>query len=283
MEEKRTQKIMKKREATIHKTDQDSITVNFWNEVTWFFKFVNLYEVVLKVFLFFLKNKSEKKFSQRHEDEFYTYDYREDVFNGVHVLSEDETKLFDYYWKRRYNFIDIWTIICMSSGIGISIFLFHYSQNMPRWILYFLFFCIQWRILEIASRHTQTALFESASGRKSVHVRHATRIIILLFHNIVELVFLFSSLQMIAIVLNGNVLMDINRSYYLYIRESFLSFITLDGESELTSLGTAVSHIISFEVLIGFWVEMIALARFCGMLPSIFLQETLNSDDNNKK
>ena len=130
-------------DATMINTESDSILVNVWNRITWFFKFVNLFEPVRKCCDYFAIKiiKGDKKYIN---NEIFTYDGREEVFHKKRTLNEEEEVVFKKYWKYRYNFIDVWTVLCAICSIVMSILIYTYSDLGGKAIFAVVF--IVWKI-----------------------------------------------------------------------------------------------------------------------------------------
>lgn len=187
------------------------------------------------------------------------------------VIDSQEEELKARSKERLYKFIEKWVSCHTFLAIGASFIIF-YGLNKENRVWIFTI-CIYgcWRVFEIIIKQIRVVLFDTL-GKKSGKIKSARRSIILLIHNIIEMIFWFACTFM------GVILVNLESDVYLsevYKWQDFIKCSTLQmlvfGDNytifkEIVPNQSLLLDITFWEVVIGFIV--IALARLFSLLPT---------------
>ncbi|WP_139125134.1 hypothetical protein [Bacillus solimangrovi] len=137
------------------------------------------------------------------------------------------------------------------------------SMEVPLWIAFTILLYSFIRILEITVYQVNVLLFDPYQNA-GYSVRSYRRLVILLLHNYVEVIFWFATSYMIMsehlnILISKGTITDT-------LLFSFLTMVTF-GANSMSSI-QHIGHLIIFvQAVIGLFMTIITLARFIGLLP----------------
>ena len=126
------------------------------------------------------------------------------------------------------------------------------------------------RVFEIIIYQINVMLFDPYRANlkgKVYKIKSPTRIVVLLFHNYVEIIFWYSVFH-----LTTSLLLNISFDYSWghFIKSSVLCFTTFDVQHHTgVSISKLISRLAFWEVITGIIMTLISLARFIGMLPEV--------------
>ncbi|MBP1756646.1 MAG: hypothetical protein H6Q59_3044 [Firmicutes bacterium] len=177
-----------------------------------------------------------------------------------------------------YKFINLWVSCHVFLAAGMSLILFYLITSDNHFAIYSISIYGIWRVFEIIIKQVRIILFDTI-GKHRIYIKSPRRSIILLIHNIVEMIFWFACIFMSACFLDSSIITD--GSMHLsdlfrwsdFIRCSTLQF-TIFGDSYtplsglLTNQSTLV-NIAFWEILAGLIIILISLARFVSLLPQV--------------
>lgn len=179
------------------------------------------------------------------------------IFNCVRLFKK----------KITYQFVEKWVMFNLFLAIlsSLTIYLLKFKAVSIILSVYGLL-----RVFEIIIYQINVLLFDPYRANvkgKIYKIKSPTRIVILLLHNYIEIIFWYSVFYLTTILfLNFN--FEYNWSYYL--RSSVLCFTTFDSSIfKGISIPRILSTIAFWEVISGIIMTLISLARFIGMLPEV--------------
>ena len=169
--------------------------------------------------------------------------------------------------KMTYKFVENWVIFNLFIAIISSLIIFTLKVKSLSIIL-----CVYGllRVFEIIIYQINVLLFDPyrANMKGEIYkIKSPTRIVILLLHNYVEIIFWYSVFHLTALLFLN---LNFEYSWGHYIKSSVLCFTTFDI---LSHKGISIYKILStlafWEVISGIIMTLISLARFIGMLPDV--------------
>ena len=220
--------------------------VGFWDLVTKVLSYVSLLVIVLEI----------KKRWNRH-----THKEKTDCIDSI------------------YSFIEIWVVAHVFIAIFASAIIFYDLTPDNRILLYVFTIYGSLRVFEIIIKQIRVIMFDTI-GAQAVELKSARRSIILLLHNVVEMIFWFSVSLMAVCLLEVNILDEsfkhLSEVFYWsdFIKCSTLQFTTFgDDYTAISGLigkqNLLLINITFWEILVGFIIIVISLARFFSLLPPV--------------
>lgn len=235
--------------------------VGFWDVVTKVLSYISLLEIVLAVNKrWILQKKSATIETTKNE-------------NGISNEGKKDNN------DSLYELIEIWVIAHVFLAIIASAITFYDLTPDNRIMLYVLSAYGSIRVFEIIIKQIRVIMFDTI-GEKAVELKSARRSIILLIHNVVEMIFWFSVSLMAVCLLKENTLNQsfthLSDLFYWsdFIKCSTLQFTTF-GDDYTTISGLIgnqnifLVNITFWEILVGFIIIVISLARFFSLLPPV--------------
>jgi hypothetical protein len=186
--------------------------------------------------------------------------------------------------EKLYNFIDIAVVLQPYLAFIIAILLFYFATASDKLCLSVLEIYIILRVLEIMVKQVRIILFDTV-GKNSVSIKGARRSIILLFHNVAEMIFWFGCSYMIICLLSPKYLSKMHILNHLcegsftfqdYIQSSSLLFIIGGGSNNLLNSVSSyplLTNITFIEVIVGFLIILFSFGRLISLLPNIRMHE----------
>lgn len=193
------------------------------------------------------------------------------------VISEEDERLFSRMDKL-YHFINIWVSCHVLLAIFASWFVFYCLTDNNRILLYLIAIYGSLRVFEIIIKQIRVVLFDTI-GKKAISIKSPRRSIILLIHNMIEMIFWFATTLMVICLFEEKSL----EKNYLYLSDAFiwsdfikcstLQFTTFgDSYTVISRLIGSQSFLINitfWEILIGFIIIVISFARLFSFLPPV--------------
>ena len=169
--------------------------------------------------------------------------------------------------KNNYLFVEYWVIGNLICSICASLIAYNFPSNILAITLstYGIL-----RIFEIVVYQTNVMLFDSyralKEGREYV-IKSPTRLVILLLHNYVEIIFWFTTVTISYL----NIENLETSSWFYYLHMNFKCITTFDISEILSNITNRSPYLLIafFESVIGFLMTIISLARFIGLLPQV--------------
>lgn len=169
--------------------------------------------------------------------------------------------------KSNYLFVEYWVIGNLICSICASLIAYNFPSNILAIALsaYGIL-----RIFEIVVYQTNVMLFDSyralKEGREYV-IKSPTRLVILLLHNYVEIIFWFTTVTISYL----NIENLETSSWFYYLHMNFKCITTFDISEILSNITNRSPYLLIafFESVIGFLMTIISLARFIGLLPQV--------------
>lgn len=168
---------------------------------------------------------------------------------------------------RMYEFVEYWVIGNLLCSMCASLCVY-YVPCM--WLSFLVSAYGILRIFEIVVYQTNVMLFDPyramKAGRKYA-IKSPTRLVLLLMHNYVEIVFWFTTATICCL----NIDHVLEHSWAYYLQMNFLCITTFDASEMLHSLQgeNPFLMVVFFESVVGFLMTVISLARFIGLLPNV--------------
>jgi hypothetical protein len=180
--------------------------------------------------------------------------------------------------NKLYTFIEVWAVTHSILAPMVSIVIFYcFNGEQKYWILALTIYGL-FRVFEIINKQIRVILFDTI-GVGAIALKGARRSIILLIHNIIEIICWFSVSFMGIILLNKNVIdKSFNTLSELYSWSDFILCSTLqmtvfsDGYTSIKDIipkQNFLTQITIFEIIIGFIIIVVSIARFFSLLPAV--------------
>lgn len=170
-----------------------------------------------------------------------------------------------------YTFVDAWVLGNLIAAIiatGIS----YYLGNKAPWLMYMIIGYGMLRVFEIIIYQLNVLFFDpyrAANKGIAYKIKSPTRMVILLLHNYVEVMFWYSAIIIALISINNA---SLTCTLGEYIRSSVLCVATFDSgaiEEVVGELYPRFSNIVFLQVITGLIMTIVSLARFIGLMPEV--------------
>jgi hypothetical protein len=184
------------------------------------------------------------------------------VFELIRVLSKKWSRIA--FVKTTY-FVDLWVLFHLLLSF-FSIVIIKYIDFFPLQISLVTYGCL--RIFEIFVYQVNVLLFDEyrtvSKGGKYL-LQSIRRMIILLLHNFIEIIFWFGSTY---ILFTSN--FSVNLQHVSVMEIIYISFIRMTnfGSSNLNYTSSFGLQLLWFQSVVGLFMTLIVLARFLGTLPA---------------
>jgi hypothetical protein len=205
---------------------------------------------------------------KRNLSDSFIVDFWERIFNILSYVSI--FSLVRLIKKRMtYSFVEYWVIFNTVLSFMSTIIVYYINPKFD-FILWFFTLYAVLRIFEITIYQLNVLLFDpyrSYKEGKVYKMKSPTRMVILLAHNYIEIVFWFSVI-LISILTRDNLLVN---GWGYYLRINFLCISTFDTQFVSNAFQTSgrLSLFAFYESIVGFVITIISLARFIGLLPGV--------------
>lgn len=176
--------------------------------------------------------------------------------------------------KGSHLFVEVWVILNLV--VSLLCMLMIQSVELSHIVSWFILIYSFTRVLEITVYQVNVMLFDPYQSSQ-YSVKSYRRLVILLLHNYVEVIFWFATSYMVlsksfnVIVSQGTVIDSI-----LF---SFITMVTF-GSNSLLSFQTGGQSIVFIQAIIGLFMTIISLARVIGLLPKPSTQDEKESERN---
>ncbi len=183
-----------------------------------------------------------------------------------HSHSDASKEDMDNAWKTnrlfvtKYLFSEIWVTAHLLLGVLCSLIMI-YTPDL--WLGYIILGYAMLRSFEIFVYHVNVLLFDPLkAGVDNYQIKSATRMIILLFCNIAEYILWFSVIYIIVFRLDNE---DIMEKHIL--TKSIMTLANISDPNEY--INWKIAAIANIESVIGIFMNIVCLARFISILPSV--------------
>lgn len=172
----------------------------------------------------------------------------------------------DNAWKTnrpfttKYLFSEIWVTAHLLLGVLCSLIMI-YTPYL--WLGYVILGYAMLRSFEIFVYHVNVLLFDPLkAGVENYKIKSATRMIILLFCNIAEYIIWFSVIYIVVLRLDNE---DIMGKHVL--TRSIMTLANISDPNEY--INWKIAMVANIESVIGIFMNIVCLARFISILPSV--------------
>jgi len=167
--------------------------------------------------------------------------------------------------KRPYTFVESWVVGNLFAAIIGSLIIYN-IKNKPVILILFIYGIS--RVFEIISYQLNVILFDSYRAQKEgkpYRVKSVARMLVLLAHNYVEIIFWYAVMALSIIKFNNFIT---TYGWTHYVKSSFLCISTFNGDA-LVSDGVFLSKLAFFETVSGIILTIVSIARCINTLPAI--------------
>jgi len=170
-----------------------------------------------------------------------------------------------------YAFVEGWVLGNLIAAI-LSTLIAYYLGSFVKVLMYFIVIYAVARVFEVIIYQLNVLFFDPyrAEKRGEVYkIKSPTRMVILLLHNYVEIMFWYSSIIIALIQISGN---HLEASWGEYVRSNIICIATFDSsmiQEILKETFPSLSKIVFLQIISGLIMTLISLGRFIGILPSI--------------
>lgn len=191
---------------------------------------------------------------------------------------EEDTEEYKCGMNKLYNFVEGWVVMHSILAPVLSLVMFYCFNGKEKVVIYAILIYGLLRVFEIIIKQIRVILFDTI-GENAVKLKGARRSIILLIHNIVEMICWFAISFMGIILLNKSVVeRNFEKLSEVYSWFDFILCSTLqmtvfsDGYTSIKDIiqkQNFLATITIIEIIIGFIIIVLALARIFSLLPEV--------------
>lgn len=166
-----------------------------------------------------------------------------------------------------YKFVEYWGLGNLLCSVCSSLVVYYYSCS---WLAILLSLYGIFRIFEIVVYQINVMLFDpyrALKEKRKYVIKSPTRLVLLLMHNYVEIVFWFTTTVISFLSIDDM----LKNSWTYYLQMNFICITTFDTSEMLHNIKQEnIFLLFAFlESVVGFLMTVISLARFIGLLPSV--------------
>lgn len=210
---------------TISTDSSKSFIIDFWSQIFEFLGKFTLYDLILRSFSSLRSPEYERKVG-------------------------------------KYEFVEVWVLGHLI--VSILVTFFSNSAKIPLWEPFF-FFYGGWRVYEVVIYQINVVFFGQSMAEKKGEqyvIRGFLRIVILLLHNFVEIIFWFAFFY-------RNLPNAFNDKISSFIYSIIFSFYTMTtfGHSNVTPINKMGYVLTSIQAFTGLFMALIVVSRFIAFLP----------------
>ncbi|NKF06933.1 hypothetical protein J1C67_00955 [Clostridium gasigenes] len=201
------------------------------------------------------------------QDEGFIMDLWEKIFFLLSKISVFEV-IRIFVWNRvknKFRFVEIWVVTNLGLSITLSLLIYNLDNNVINWIA-FIYAIL--RVFEIIIYQINVIIFDPYRCEKkgvTYKVKSIPRILVLLIHNYVEIIFWYSVMVISIIRINN---FEIIYSWLYFVKASFLCIATFNGDL-IVNNGKFLNNIVFVETFSGIVLTIVSIARFVGILPAV--------------
>ncbi|MBU3136177.1 hypothetical protein KPL39_07825 [Clostridium gasigenes] len=243
-----------------HINSKEKGIVAWWDVITKVFSYISILEIIIQI-----------------------YKYR------VGYYSQENKEELKSKMDKLYKFIEVWVVTHSILAPVISLVLFYYFDGKEKKLIYTILIYGLFRVFEIIIKQIRVILFDTI-GVNAIDLKGARRSIILLIHNIVEMISWFAISFMGIILLDKSVVgKSFEKLSEVYSWFDFILCSTLqmtvfsDGYTSIKDIMTKqnfLATITIIEIIMGFIIIVVALARFFSLLPGVGQIDDDKNDSN---
>ncbi|MDK2941258.1 MAG: hypothetical protein PWP56_771 [Acetobacterium sp.] len=193
------------------------------------------------------------------------------------IISVEDETLFKKM-ETLYRIINVWVSCHVFLAVLASLIVFYCLTDSDSFLIYGIAIYGSLRVFEIIIKQIRVILFDTI-GKKAVSIKSPRRSIILLIHNMVEMIFWFATTLMVICLVEekslGKNYLYLSDAFYWgdFIKCSTLQFTTFgDSYTVISSMignQSLLINIAFWEILIGFIIIVISFARLFSFLPPV--------------
>ena len=170
-----------------------------------------------------------------------------------------------------HKFVEGWVLGNLIVAI-LSTLIGYYLGNSLKGLMYFIVFYSVLRVFEVIIYQLNVLFFDPyrAEKRGEVYkIKSPTRMVILLLHNYVEVMFWYASIIIALVQISGN---ELGATWGEYVRSNILCIATFDSsmiQEIVGELYPRLSSIVFLQIISGIIMTIISLARFMNLMPEV--------------
>ncbi len=166
-----------------------------------------------------------------------------------------------------YRFVEIWVISNVTFSALSILITFYIDTSL--YFFYYIFITLgMLRVFEIMVYQINVLLFDpyrASKKREKYKIKSPTRLVVLLFHNYIEIIFWFTSILIAFLKIENNIMY----SWQEYLKLNFF-YITTFNTTGIMNICDNISNgatLIVYESVVAYIITLITMARFIGLLP----------------
>ncbi len=204
------------------------------------------------------------------------------LFKVIRFINKEKCTRYNIDEEKSFiggsNFPELWVLLNILNGIVIYILLA--LVDIPCWLKWVIMVPAIARAFEIMVYHINVLLFDplkSASKEDGYAIKSSVRMLILLLINMFEYVICFSIVYLCCIP-------GINDSFIQSFSTSIYAFLNINIPDDKTVLlSNTWLTVARMEAILGVLMNLICIARFINMLPSVETKEKQNKKEDKKQ
>ncbi len=170
-----------------------------------------------------------------------------------------------------HKFVEGWVLGNLIVAI-LSTLIGYYLGNSLKGLMYFILIYALLRVFEVIIYQLNVLFFDPYRAEKKGEVykiKSPTRMVILLLHNYVEVMFWYASTIIALVQISGN---ELGATWGEYVRSNILCIATFDSSMIQEIVGEfypKLSSIVFLQIISGIIMTIISLARFMNLMPEV--------------
>lgn len=170
-----------------------------------------------------------------------------------------------------YMFVEAWVLGNLVVSIISTLVAYHLGINSKK-IMFFIIGYAVLRVFEVIVYQLNVLFFDPyrAEKRGEVYkIKSPTRIVILLLHNYVEIMFWYAAIIIALVQISGQ---GLQASWGEFVRSNILCIATFDGsmiQEIVGELYPKLSSVVFMQIISGIIMTIISLARFMNLMPAL--------------
>lgn len=170
-----------------------------------------------------------------------------------------------------YTFVEGWVLGNLVGALTSTLIGYYLGYNL-KWLMYIIVGYAILRVFEVIIYQLNVLFFDPyrAEKRGEVYkIKSPTRMVILLLHNYVEVMFWYAAIIIALVQISGN---QLGATWGEYVRSNILCIATFNSsmiEDIVGEMYPKLSNIVFLQIISGIIMTIISLARFIGIMPAV--------------
>ena len=216
------------------------------------------------------KKTSSLKHTENQNNDGFIIEFWSNVFKVLSKIS-----IFAIVSKSKkqmtYSFVEGWVLGHLIAAIVSTLIAYHLGSSFTGF-MYFIIIYALLRVFEVIIYQLNVLFFDPYRAQKKGEVykiKSPTRMVILLLHNYVEIMFWYAAIIIGLVQIGGY---ELQATWGEYVRSNILCIATFNSgmiQEIVGELYPSLSSIVFLQIISGIIMTIISLARFMNLMPQI--------------